>query len=214
MTPAPGFLAIWSDIAPAHETDYLHWLTREHTAERVGIPGFRGVRVFRALMDSPRRYFILYELDSSGVVDSPAYLERLNHPTPWSSRIMPRLGRFRRGGGALGRACGTGSGGVLAVATLPAAAEARAAADLLPGLVAMDRVCAARTLIVDADRTDVVTEEKTLRTGDDGFAGLLLIEGVDQGSVAAALAAAKLEGGLYTQAFSLSEAALAAADAP
>jgi hypothetical protein len=34
-----GFLAIWSDVARGEETNYLHWLTREHTAERLGIPG-------------------------------------------------------------------------------------------------------------------------------------------------------------------------------
>src|SRR6266849_282578 len=35
-----GFLAIWSDIAPNNLTDYRHWLTREHTTERV-IPAHR-----------------------------------------------------------------------------------------------------------------------------------------------------------------------------
>ena len=123
MSPAPGFLAIWSDIAPEHETDYLHWLTREHTAERVSIPGFQGVRVFRAASDGFRRYFILYELESAIVVGSPAYLARLNAPTAWSTRIMPQLGGFRRGGGSLGRRCGAGAGGVIAVAIVDGEAE-------------------------------------------------------------------------------------------
>ena len=35
-----GFLAIWSDIAPDNLTDYRHWLTREHTTERVTTKGF------------------------------------------------------------------------------------------------------------------------------------------------------------------------------
>ena len=43
-----GFLAIWSDVEPDHLTDYRHWLTREHTTERVTTNGFLGVRVFRA----------------------------------------------------------------------------------------------------------------------------------------------------------------------
>ncbi len=33
-----GFLGIWSDVAAQDETDYLHWLTREHTEERLGVP--------------------------------------------------------------------------------------------------------------------------------------------------------------------------------
>jgi hypothetical protein len=211
MTPAPGFLAIWSDIAPEHETDYIHWLAREHTAERVGIAGFRSVRVFRALMDSPCRYFILYDLDAADVVDSPGYLARLNDPTAWSSRIMPRLRRFRRGGGALGRAYGTGSGGVLGVTTLEPT-QLAAAAERLPALAGMDRICAARTLIVSPERTSVATQEKGLRSGDDSFAGLMLIEGFDCACVAAALAAFGTGGGLYAQIFTLDKAALAGGD--
>ena len=43
-----GFLAIWSDVEQKALTDYRHWLTREHTTERVTTKGFLGVRVFRA----------------------------------------------------------------------------------------------------------------------------------------------------------------------
>ena len=39
-----GFLAIWSDIEPNTLTDYRHWLTREHTTERVTTKGFLAVR--------------------------------------------------------------------------------------------------------------------------------------------------------------------------
>ena len=38
-----GFLAIWSDVEPENLTDYRHWLTREHTTERVTTKGFLGV---------------------------------------------------------------------------------------------------------------------------------------------------------------------------
>ncbi len=50
----PGLLVIWSDVAASDETDYLHWLTREHTSERVSTEGFLGVRVFRALTSEVR----------------------------------------------------------------------------------------------------------------------------------------------------------------
>ena len=43
-----GFLAIWSDVERANLTDYRHWLTREHTTERVTTKGFLASRVFRA----------------------------------------------------------------------------------------------------------------------------------------------------------------------
>ena len=44
-----GYLAIWSDLAPQDETDWAHWITREHAAERVGVNGFLACRIFRAL---------------------------------------------------------------------------------------------------------------------------------------------------------------------
>jgi len=89
-----GFLAIWSDIDAMAETDYLHWMTREHAIERVNIPGFLGMRMFRALQGDLPRYFILYEVETPDVVGSAAYLARLNSPTPWSQRIMPQLRNF------------------------------------------------------------------------------------------------------------------------
>ena len=44
-----GYLAIWSDLTPQDETDWAHWITREHAAERVGVNGFLACRIFRAL---------------------------------------------------------------------------------------------------------------------------------------------------------------------
>jgi hypothetical protein len=99
-----GFLAIWSDIDAAAETDYLHWMIREHAIERVSVPGFLGMRMFRALQGDVRRFFILYELEAPDVVGGAAYLARLNSPTPWSQRIMPQLQNFIRGGGSVAAA--------------------------------------------------------------------------------------------------------------
>ena len=84
-----GYLAIWSDLTPGDETDWAHWITREHAAERVGINGFLACRIFRALGTAVNRYFILYELEDEHTVGGTDYLARLNAPTPWSQRIMP-----------------------------------------------------------------------------------------------------------------------------
>ena len=100
-----GYLAIWSDLTPEDETDWAHWITREHAAERVGVPDFLACRIFRALGTAANRYFILYELEDENVVGSAAYLARLNAPTPWSQRVMPKLRGFARGGGPTRRAC-------------------------------------------------------------------------------------------------------------
>src|SRR5262245_41142924 len=51
-----GFLAIWSDLPPEDETDWIHWMTREHSIERVRIEGFLSCRIFRALDTTLNRY--------------------------------------------------------------------------------------------------------------------------------------------------------------
>src|SRR5947199_4294376 len=109
-----GFLAIWSDVEQKALTDYRHWLTREHTTERVTTKGFLAVRVFRAERSDLNRFFILYELEAPEVLDGPAYLARLNAPTSWSQRIMPQLGNFIRGGGVMMARAGRGEGAIIA----------------------------------------------------------------------------------------------------
>ncbi len=185
-TSADGFLAIWSDVAPEIETDYLHWLTREHTQERLGVPGFRSVRVFRALGIEARRYFILYTLRDAAVLGSEAYLARLNAPTPWSQRIMPQLKNFARGGGRIVAQFGSGSGGTIAALRFDAALGPdlqRRAAEL----VTIDRVVAARLYETDPARTAIRTSEKGMRAGDTSFASLLMIETLDEPALRAAI---------------------------
>jgi hypothetical protein len=186
-----GFLAIWSDIDPAAETDYLHWMSREHAIERVSIPGFMAMRMFRALDVDARRYFILYELENAGVVGGPDYLARLNQPTPWSQRIMPQLQNFARGGGHVTAGFGTGRGGFIAPLRIQSVA---AAGDIASVAVKLDRIVSVRVLATDQAQTSIQTREKGMRGGDRSFDGLLLIEGLDATAVRSAveLAATKL----------------------
>ncbi|MDQ2078581.1 hypothetical protein RA307_00175 [Xanthobacteraceae bacterium Astr-EGSB] len=179
-----GILVIRSDIPLHIEADYLAWLSREHTHERLSVEGFRSARIFRCGRKDVRRYLIIYDLDSPAVLDSPAYLQRLNAPTPWSARMMPHMGAFVRCGGAILATAGAGSG----TAMLPVMiggeafdmAEA-AVAELAdqPGIVAV------RLVQADAKRTLAPTRERNLRGGDGIFEGVLLIEAL---SIDAALA--------------------------
>ncbi len=73
MSTGQGFLGIFNDVPAAAETDYLHWLTREHTQERLSVPGFLRVRVFRTEKEEKSGYFILYRLRHSDVVASEGY---------------------------------------------------------------------------------------------------------------------------------------------
>jgi hypothetical protein len=180
-----GYLAIWSDLEPQDETDWAHWITREHAAERNGINGFLACRIFRALGCSVNRYFILYELDDESVVGGADYLARLNAPTPWSQRIMPRLRNFGRGGGRVAASAGTGQGGIVAPLRLDAVPSWDAAT--MVELARLDRVIAARLLVTDSAQTSIKTREKGMRSDDDSFAALLLIEGLDEAALRDAL---------------------------
>jgi hypothetical protein len=184
--PRPGFLAIWSDVEAAAETDYLHWMTREHTLERLGIPGFLSMRMFRALGVPQRRYFILYELNEPAVVGSDAYLARLNEPTAWTQRAMMHVSNFVRGGGHVAAVAGTGQGGFLAALSLERSALADEARGLAVEAARHDRIASSCVLLTDHARTTIQTREKGLRTGDRSFDGLLLIEGLDAAAVGTA----------------------------
>jgi hypothetical protein len=173
-------------VRPEQETDYLNWLTREHTSERLGIDGFLRVRVYRSLATEVRRYFIHYELRSPDVVGSAAYLARLNAPTPWSQRIMPMLGNFVRGGGLVLATAGIGEGAFLAAIKLDDLA-AIAGPALVANIVTQDRIVAAQLLATDDKQSSIQTREKSLRERDRSFTGLLLVEGLDEASVTASI---------------------------
>ncbi len=181
-----GYLAIWSDLAPEDETDWAHWITREHAAERVGIDGFLACRIFRALGASVNRYFILYELADKNVVGSADYLARLNAPTPWSQRTMPKLRNFARGGGSVAASAGLGQGGIVAPLRLDVTPSWNAAA-ITSELASLDRIIAASVLLTDAAQTSIETREKDMRSNDGSFVALLLIEGLDEAAVRNAL---------------------------
>ena len=82
-------LAMWWDMSDLHRSEFEHWHTHEHFPERLGIPGFRRVTRWTSA-DGEEGVFVMYELDDYEVLASPAYLARLNAPTPWSARLMPQ----------------------------------------------------------------------------------------------------------------------------
>lgn len=81
-------LAMWWDIAPEVRAEFEHWHAHEHFPERLAIPGFRRASRWQAA-DGGDGMFVLYELADHAVLGSPAYLARLNAPSPWSTRLMP-----------------------------------------------------------------------------------------------------------------------------
>lgn len=198
-----GFLAIWSDVDPQDETDYLHWLTREHVQERLSIPGFLAARVFRTEAEACGRFLIFYRLRDAGVVGSAEYLARLNAPSPWSQRVMPKLKHFMRGGGGIEQETGSGEGGYIAPVLFSRGALSgyrEAAAEIAKA----DRIAAARIFAVDADASQIATAEKSMRAGDRAFEAMMLLEALDPGVLAQGLALMEVEDpAIYRQIFAL-----------
>ncbi|MFL9899769.1 hypothetical protein PQR71_16735 [Paraburkholderia fungorum] len=201
-------LAIWSTIASESETDYMHWLTREHIFERVSVPGFRSGRVLKRRNSQPSEYMMLYELDNANVMSSPGYLERLNNPTPWTQRIMPTLEQFRRGGGSIVAQGGNpaGHGGYVAIArfeeVLPDRLSGEEGLEMVNTLAKVDWAVNVQVMSVKNDATSIATQEKSMRRSAEGaFAGLLLLESLDAGSLGRAIARASELGGIKPDTF-------------
>ncbi len=185
-----GFMAIWSDVAPDDLALYHDWLLKEHFPERVGIAGFLSARVFRCEVGADRQFFILYETQTPEVLASPAYIERLNNPTPLSKKIMPKLKNFVRGAGRIVQSRGLSSGGAVKVLRFetphPLLRDAAKRGALFEQIYALDRVLAVHLFEVDEAATTIQTAEKKMRTSTEAiYRQLLVIEAVDAEDLAA-----------------------------
>ncbi len=187
------------DMAPEALSDFDEWYTREHLPERLSVPGFlRGTR-WTAPAGSPR-YFAMYEVQDVATLTSPAYLERLNNPTPWTTKMMAHFRGMTRGfcrvTGSFG--VGVGQSGLL-VRFKPAPGKDGALRDwlngeVLPGLAAQPGLTSAH-LFESAVKPEP-TGEQRLRGKDAGVDWVVLITGYSPAGVAAlsegALSAARL----------------------
>ena len=190
MTDTKGILAIWNSCAPGSEGDFEEWYQHEHFYERIGVPGFLLGRRYEAVRGTPP-YFCIYLTQSPAVLKSPAYLERLNNPTPQTRKIMS--GPFRD---MVRTVCGLtarygamrGSVAVTARFTKPPAADAL---EKLAKDFAADKAVACAEVWTAQSRADFpVSEEERLRGGDARIEACLMIETLrlgDAGTAADAL---------------------------
>jgi len=81
-------LAMWWDVSAEARPELEHWHAHEHFPERLGIPGFLRASRWTAA-DGGEGFFVMYELQDHEVLASAPYVERLNAPSPWSTRMMP-----------------------------------------------------------------------------------------------------------------------------
>jgi hypothetical protein len=213
------------DIDESAVAEHDDWHTHEHLPERLSIPGFlRGTR-WVAVHGSPR-YTVLYEVERLETLASAAYLERLNHPTAWTSKMMPHYRGMSRGLCSVEGSWGLGAGHFALLVRFKLAADSDAATcvwlteQLLPTIPSRPGVAGVHLLKGALDAA--MTAEQRIRGADSRVDWALLASGYELSAVAALegseLAPAALQArgissassALYQAAYSLSADELAA----
>jgi len=180
------------DVVEEAIAEHDDWHTHEHLRERLSIPGFlRGTR-WIALRGQPR-YFVMYEVESLATLTSEAYLERLNHPSPWTQKMMPQYRGMNRGFCSVTGSFGLGIGhaGLLLRFKPQASADASLRQwllqDALPALPVRPGLGSAHLL--EGAVTPAMTNEQRIRGADAGVDWALFLTGYDENALARVLQA-------------------------
>ena len=191
-------VAMWWDIAPEMQAEFEDWHTHEHMPERLAIPGFlRGTR-WIAVSGEPS-YLVVYEADGLPTLTGGAYLERLNHPTPWSRVMMPHHRNMVRSLCLLRESRGGLLAYTLATIRLPAA----------PAVLPARKGLAGAHLLESQPMPAVQTTEQQIRGNDEVAQWVLLLCGYDSAAVkAAAREVGGVLAGFYRPAYSLASGEL------
>lgn len=171
-------IAIWCHLDAPLRAEHDAWHSGEHLPERLAIPGFLRGRRHRSLDESAAwPYFILYEVRDASVMTSPAYLERLNNPTPWSRKIFASC-RLSRTLCRVVQSRGRGIGGWILAFQNPSS----------PGIdeiLSTTGVTAVHLLERDTSLERPRTSEESLRRGaaDESVERVLVVEGHDLSAI-------------------------------
>jgi hypothetical protein len=181
-------LAMWWDIAPAHQTEFADWHANEHFPERLQIPGFlRGSRWTSVTQGGG--CFVTYELETYETLTSAAYLERLNNPSPWSKKMMPHHLNMVRSQCRVEESYGGGIAGSLLTLRLSPetgkTAQAREALRQVLSKIPTQPGLTGGHLLRTETPSAPQTEEQKIRGGRDAVADwIVLIFGYDHQTVA------------------------------
>ena len=174
------------DVAAQVQLEHDDWHSHEHLPERLAIPGFlRGSR-WRALAGGPA-YFVMYEVTELGALSSPAYVERLNHPSPWTAKMMPSYRGMRRGLCEIVARSGHGLGGFGLLLRLDVEPHSQArvcewlAGEVLPALTAQTGLASA--VLFRSGLQAALTVEQRIRGQDAGVDAALLVTGFARSSI-------------------------------
>jgi hypothetical protein len=185
-------VAMWWSIRPEQRVEFADWHSHEHFPERLSIPGFRRGSRWTSAHEADG-FFVLYELEEYETLTSKGYLDRLNAPTPWSTRMMPHhLGMIR----SQCRVVASFGGGVAtALATVRLSPDAgqntdlrTSLAEVLRELPAKPGVTSAHLLMTETPKTSAPTTEQQIRGEDRTADWIILVSGYDPDVVQSTLA--------------------------
>ena len=184
-------MVLYYDIT-GDNADHDDWHTYEHMHERLSIPGF--VRATRwVAQEGGPKYMVIYEVSGTDMATAPAYLERLNQPTPWTSSMMSRFRGMVRGFCSVLAGAGFGMGSsAVSVRFTPHAGQEAALRDWLAheALPAMaSRRGMAGVHLLQPAPPPPMTKEQSLRGADTPMSWLVLATAYDAQALNAAIAA-------------------------
>ncbi|WP_025035180.1 hypothetical protein [Bradyrhizobium sp. DOA9] len=176
-------VAMWWSVRPEQRSEFGDWHSHEHFPERMSIPGFRRGSRWTSTTDA-EGFFVLYELEHYDVLTSKGYLDRLNAPTPWSTKMMPHhLGMIR----SQCRIVASFGGGVAtSLATIRLSPEAgretalqARLSEVLDALARQPGLSGAHLLLTDTPRMSAPTTEQQIRGKDGAADWIVLLSGYD-----------------------------------
>lgn len=175
-----GILAIWNDVRPGDEAEFEAWFQGEHLMERLTVPGFLFGRRHQAISGA-NGYFNFYLVESPDVLTSKPYLERLDNPTPMTTRIMSGTfinmtrticrRRLRRG---------AFRGAYAVTVRFDAPPDEVALAGVIDKLIADPAIAGGEIWIATDPAGQPVSMEEKLRGGDQKIKGALMIDTLRQ----------------------------------
>jgi len=176
-------VAMWWNVAPERRSEFGDWHSHEHFPERMSIPGFRRGSRWTSTLDA-EGFFVLYELEQYETLTSKGYLDRLNAPTPWSTKMMPHHLNMVRSQCRVASSFGGGIASSLATIRFSPAdgKEADLKAALVTALsefVSKPGLTGAHLLITDTPRTGAPTTEQQIRGSDAAADWIMLLSGYD-----------------------------------
>jgi hypothetical protein len=187
LPSATAAMLLMFDIVADAVAEHDDWHTHEHLPERLSIPGFlRGTRWV-----SPRgrpRYFVMYEVETLATLQSHAYIDQLDHPSPWTSRMMPSYRGMTRGLCAMTGHSGAGLGPAgLLIRFEPRTGHESALRKWLVD-AALPRLASRRGLgsayLFERALTAPMTTEQSIRGADAGVVWALFVTGYSEEALA------------------------------